>query len=176
MKPRYVMGIDPSGSFNEGKGTTGWCIYDTKSNKVKEVGTIKATDYDCTHYYWDEHIKIIETYRKLYDYHKKLGFVVSIEDYILYKNKASAQVNSAMETSQLLGIIKHHCWDKGIPYHIRPAVLVKKRWADKILEHKNIICRKGRRYYVKGCPNPIYDHERDAIRHAVHCAYFELKG
>lgn len=176
MKPRYVMGIDPSGAFKEGKGTTGWCIYDTKEKIVREVGTIKAMEYECDHYYWHEHPTVIESYRKLYDNKKGTDFVISIEDYILYKNKASAQVNSAMETSQLLGIIKHYCWNEGIPYYIRPAVLVKKRWADKILEHKGLIYKKGRRYHVKECPKPIYDHERDAIRHAVHCAYFELKG
>ena len=31
---KYVLAFDPSGSFYEGKGTTGWCIMDTKTKEV----------------------------------------------------------------------------------------------------------------------------------------------
>ena len=171
MKVRYVLGIDPSGSFKEGKGTTGWCVYDRKVNKVIEIGSIRATGFDIAHEYWDAHLKI------LYYKHEQYGaeLVVSIEDYMLYKNKTESQINSVMETSQLLGIIKHECWRTGITYYIRPAVQVKKRWTDAILIHKGILEPHNKHLCVACRMSPTCDHERDAIRHAVHCAYFELE-
>ena len=106
---------------------------------------------------------------------KYKGLAVSIEDYILYKTSALAQVNSQMETVQLLGIIKYFCHENSIPIFIRPAVAVKKRWADDILLHKKIIVKTGQRYMLPDKHRTICEHERDAIRHALHFNTFENK-
>ena len=103
---------------------------------------------------------------------------VSIEDFILYQATASTQVNSSMETCQLLGIVKHWCWSNGMIYYIRPASHVKHRWSDDVMIRKHIISAKRSKsvlhMYASCRPNKILcDHERDAIRHAVHCTYFE---
>ena len=169
-KYRYTMGIDPSGAFHEGKGTTGWCILDNRTNTLLRVGTISAKDYPTDVQYWQEHLDRIDWMRKHYK-----SFAISIEDYILYKNHAMAQVNSQLETVQLLGIIKMHCYKNNIPVYIRPAVAVKKRWSDEILVHKGVIAKVGIRFMVPNSKQSICEHERDSIRHAMHFNTFENK-
>lgn len=167
---RYTMGIDPSGAFKEGKGTTGWCVLDNKTNSLLEVGTVSAKDYKTNHEYWEAHINLIKQINKRYN-----NMAVSIEDYILYKNHAMAQVNSQLETVQLLGIIKQFCWSYAIDYYIRPAVAVKKRWSDEILVHKGILKIISKHYTVPKTKQRVCEHERDSIRHAIHFNYFENK-
>jgi len=167
---RYTLGIDPSGAYKEGKGTTGWCLLDNKTNKLIAVGTIKASEYASAYTYWQRHLALLEKFVKKYK-----GTAVSIEDYILYRASALAQVNSQMETVQLLGIIKYFCYNKNIPVFIRPAVAVKKRWADDILVYKGIILKVGSRYMTPNKHQIICEHERDAIRHAMHFNTFENK-
>ena len=106
---KYTMGIDPSGAFKEGSGTTGWCVLDNATNKLLEVGTIAAKDYKCYHDYWEAHTNLIKQLTKRYN-----NMAVSIEDYILYKSHAMDQVNSQLETVQLLGITKQFCWSYAI--------------------------------------------------------------
>jgi Holliday junction resolvasome RuvABC endonuclease subunit len=165
---KYTMGIDPSGAFKEGSGTTGWCVLDNATNKLLEVGTIAAKDYNSYHDYWEAHTNLIKQLTKRYN-----NMAVSIEDYILYKSHAMDQVNSQLETVQLLGIIKQFCWSYAIDYFIRPAVAVKKRWADNILVYKGILIMKGKHYMVPATQQLVCEHERDSIRHAVHFNTFE---
>jgi len=165
---RYTMGIDPSGAFKEGSGTTGWCVLDNATNKLLEVGTIAAKDYKNCHEYWEAHTNLIKQLTRRYN-----KMAVSIEDYILYKNHAMDQVNSQLETVQLLGIIKQFCWSYAIDYYIRPAVAVKKRWADEILVYKGILTTVNKHYAVPGTKQTVCEHERDSIRHAVHFNTFE---
>lgn len=169
-KYRYTMGIDPSGAFHEGKGTTGWCILDNRTNTLLRVGTTAAKDYPSDVEYWQAHLDNIDWMRKHYK-----NLAISIEDYILYKNHAMAQVNSQLETVQLLGIIKLHCYKNNIPVYIRPAVAVKKRWSDEILVHKGVIAKIGMRFMVPNSKQCICEHERDSIRHAMHFNTFENK-
>lgn len=167
---RYVLGIDPSGAFYEGKGTTGWCILDSYTNKVLKTGTINAKKFNSANEYWEAHTNLLKTMLKKYGF--KLA--VSIEDYILYKNHAMAQVNSKLETVQLIGILKQHCYTFVMPYFLRPAVAVKIRWSDDNLVYECIIIKVGNHYIVESDPTHVLcDHERDAIRHAVHFSVFE---
>lgn len=167
-KYRYTMGIDPSGAYKEGKGTTGWCILDNRTNKLLRVGTISAKNYDSAIEFWHAHIEAIAKMRRHYK-----SLAISLEDYILYKSSAMAQVNSQLETVQLIGIIKHYCYYNDLEIFIRPAVAVKKRWSDDILLFKGIIEKIGARYIVPDSKQTICEHERDSIRHAVHFNIFE---
>ena len=167
-KYRYTMGIDPSGAYKEGKGTTGWCILDNRTNKLLRVGTISAKNYDSAEEFWHAHIEAIAKMRRHYK-----SLAISLEDYILYKSSAMAQVNSQLETVQLIGIIKHYCYYNNLEIFIRPAVAVKKRWSDDILLFKGIIEKIGARYIVPDSKQTICEHERDSIRHAVHFNIFE---
>lgn len=167
---RYVLSFDPSGEFTRGKGTTGWCVMDCLTTDVLQIGTISARDFDEKYAYWDEHIQLI---RRMYkQYGSKLG--VTVEDYILYKQRVDAQINSNFETCRVIGIIEHYCWSNMINCNLRFAVAAKTRWTDEILEHKGIIkpCLGG---YIVDCAKDhlLATHELDAIRHAAHYTAFE---
>lgn len=163
MKTRYILAIDPSGNFNEGKGTTGWCLYDTQTNRLAKFGAIKATKYTSLMEYWDAHIRLIDD---LAGY----SVTVVIEDYLLYSNRADSQINSCFETPRLIGVLQYELSLRGINVVLQRAALVKQRWSDAILVHKGLIEKRGNSYYRDAIK--LTEHTRDAIRHAIHYATF----
>lgn len=169
---KYILAVDPSGSYNEGKGTTGWCLLGAQTKNIIKFGSINAKDYPTQQHYWDAHLSLINELPE-----QCAGSVkVVLEDYLLYANKAVQQTNSRMETSQLLGILKHHVQSKDLPCLIQTASEVKSRWADRILLHKGIIKQKGNIYIHPITKEILNRHVRDAVRHAVHVAMFKNKG
>ena len=40
-----ILSIDPSGSYNYGQGTTGWCLINSENHELLKYGNIKAKDY-----------------------------------------------------------------------------------------------------------------------------------
>lgn len=173
MKYNYILAIDPSGSFYEGKGTTGWCIFNAKDNVVSVTGTIRASKFDSMPQYWDAHLQLIQRFHNKY----KNEMIVVIEDYLLYAHRVDSQINSRMETSKLIGLLQYFCWSKQIPYYMQIASKVKNRWTDAILHYKKYIVIKGRYYYLPlNSKKTLTIHNRDAIRHAVHYATFKNGG
>jgi hypothetical protein len=170
MNYDFLLAIDPSGSFYEGKGTTGWCIFNCKDNTVSIADTIIAKRYADMTIYWDAHTQLITRFNEKY----KHNLCVVIEDYILYSHKAASQINSHMETCKLIGVLQHFCWEKHIPYEMQLASEVKTRWADTILHFNKYIVTHGSYYVLPLNPKTRLDkHCRDAIRHAVHFANFK---
>ena len=167
---RYILALDPSGSFYEGKGTTGWCVFDTKENKFITCGSLFAKDYKSAEEYWDSVIDLINYWIKIIN-HKDI--ILVCEDYLLYATKLQDQINSRMETCKLIGAIQWHCYVKDIPYYMQTASEVKTRWSNKILEHKGYI-RQYRRGYTltSGLTETYTHHTLDAVRHAIHYATF----
>ena len=88
----------------------------------------------------------------------------------MYYNRADNQINSRLETPQLIGVIKYECYKRGITVNIQTAVSVKTRWSDDTLVRKGYLKRQGRSYYIGGVL--VSDHIKDSIRHAVHFATF----
>ena len=86
-RSKYILAFDTSGNFKEGKGITGWCLLDTQTNKIAKFGYISAVMYPNQFAYWDAHITLIDSLA---------GYapVVVIEDFLLYGNRASNQINS----------------------------------------------------------------------------------
>ena len=167
QQDRYVLALDPSGNFDEGKGTTGWCLMRDYDATVMRTGHIAAKDYKTVHEYWHAHIELLQELKAAYHIR-----CIVLEDYLLYATKASSQINSRFETPQLIGIIKYWCETMHIHYDTQPASLVKNRWANAILERKGVLQRKGTRWYCgKHCINR---HEIDAIRHAMHYCKFKI--
>ena len=166
----YVLAFDPSGSFHEGKGITGWCFYDCKAKKIKRAGVINSKDFTTAPAYWNAHTDLI------YELHQsfKPRFLVIAEDYLLYADKAEAQINSRMETCRLLGILEHSCWDWGIPFHMQTASQVVNRWNNQVLEFKKILYFEGNRPHLMVTQKPVSRHTLDAIRHAIHYATFGI--
>jgi hypothetical protein len=163
MKSRYILAFDPSGNFKEGKGITGWCLLDTETKKVAKFGYISAAMYPHQQAYWDAHITLIDSLA---------GYApaIVVEDYLLYYNRADNQINSRLETPQLIGVIKYECYKRGITVNIQTAVSVKTRWSDNTLVRKGYLKRQGRSYYIGDVL--VSDHIKDSIRHAVHFATF----
>lgn len=155
-----VLGIDPSGHFKEGAGTTGWCLLLAedygRTVKLLETGELFSGHFQSPEDYWLDHFRLIDSKRSA----DELPFHVSMEHYVLYANKAKAQINSEMETSQLIGAIRCHCAKEYINLALRPASMVKDRWSDHILARKGIDV------------TVMSNHMKDAIRHAVHFASF----
>lgn len=166
MKYKWILGIDPSGAFTEGKGTTGLCLIDADTMNIIYAEDITARTFDCKENYWDHHLKTIQRFLISKRKDRRKNTIIVMEDYILYGNKAMAQINSRMETPKLIGIIQHWCFQNEVDYTMQLASEVKSRWNDEILEYKGFIKKKSTRYNYN-------DHIRDSIRHAVHYGTFK---
>lgn len=169
MHYKWIIALDPSGAYYEGKGTTGFSVFHADENKFIDKGVIKAKEYNCAEAYWDAHLKFLNSIifsargKRL---NKPEKTMIVIEDYLLYAGKAQEQINSRFETSKLIGIIQHWCFKNNISYHMQNASLVKNRWTDDILAYKGYLKKKGQHWEV--C-----EHTRDSMRHAVHFANFK---
>jgi hypothetical protein len=161
-----VLAIDPSGSYYEGKGTTGWAIFESETKTLLDYGSIKAADYATVNAYYQAVSRLIKPKMK-----------VVIEEFLLYANKAKQQINSKMETSKLIGYLQMYCFTCNVEYTMQLAGEVVKRWADHILVHKGVIKQANGKlrnmYYALG--RLTNEHERDAMRHAMHYITFKLK-
>jgi hypothetical protein len=166
----FILAIDPSGSFSEGKGCTGWCILEHQAQRITLTGNIHAKSYQQMESYWQAHLSLINRFKDKY----KQRLCVVMEDYILYASKSEAQINSRMETPKLIGIVQLHCFMCGVPYHMQLAAQVKNRWTDDILNHKGILLKK-KKQLVTPSGETVDRHCRDAIRHAVHFSTFKNK-
>ena len=171
MKYKTILSIDPSGNFHEGKGTTGLCILNASTNKIRMTKSISAKSYNTQEEYRDAILIFIAKAVKRYK-----SLVIVMEDYLLYKHKAETQINSKMETPKLIGVIQYYCWCNKIALSLQPAHMVKNRWCDEILEHKGYIKKRGGCFIVPDTKELIDRHAKDAIRHAVHFKNFKNKG
>ena len=176
---RFVIGVDPSGAFYEGKGTTGLAVYDIKNDSIVQVLTVSATDFDNLEEYLLGNLRAIlglhYYYSHLCEDSKDVNeTVVSIEDFLVYATHAASFTNSKMETCQLIGLLRCELYRQKIKFYMRPASAVKSRWTDDILAHHDYIKKIGNHCYWKDRPKPLATHERDAIKHAVHCGKFEV--
>lgn len=163
---KMILAIDPSGNFDEGKGMTGWCLYDHDLGKVIKFGVIKATHYNTPEEYWIAHLNLIDGLQGYF-------YDLVVEDYRLYANRANSQINSRFETPKLIGIIQCEAFQRHIPIYFQSASTVKTRWSDENLVRKGIIRQEGDSYFLGS--TCLVDHIRDAIRHAVHFGTFRKK-
>lgn len=170
MNYDYILAFDPSGNFEEGKGTTGTCIFTCKDARVGATQNIRAKDYLSKEAYWQAHTELIAHIIK-----KLPNTIVIIEDFTLDPRRAMQQSHSKMETPKLIGILQLYCKQNNIPYKMQRPVEVKNRWKDTILEYKKYIIKSNRMYYIPGCKIPLSRHCKDAIRHAVHYYTFHIK-
>ena len=167
MSYKTILAIDPSGNYEEGKGTTGTCLIDCIVGTILNTKDIHACHYKSKEEYWQAHCDYIQ---QVYQTHPNT--LIVIEDFTLDPRRAMQQSHSKMETPKLIGILQLHCQQHNIPYKMQRAVEVKNRWADHILEFKKYIIKKNRMYYTSVSNYPISRHCKDAIRHAVHCMTF----
>jgi len=170
MNSETILAIDPSGNFEEGKGTTGTCLFDCNAKQIIKLMDISASDFTKKEDYWNDHIDYIN---KINIQYSKL--IIIIEDFTLDPRRAMQQSHSKMETPKLIGILQLYCSTHNIPYQMQRATDVKTRWADPILEYKKYIIKRNRMYFIPNTARPISRHCKDAIRHAVHYNTFYNK-
>lgn len=163
MNYANILAVDPSGNFEEGKGTTGLCLFNCTRGCIQAVKDIHAKDYSSKEEYWQAHIDFIMRAKEVYS-----SLIIVIEDFTLDPRRALQQSHSKMETPKLIGILQLYCQQHNIPYRMQRAVEVKNRWADNILEYKQYIIKRNNAHYLPEKTKPISRHCKDAIRHAVH--------
>lgn len=166
----YILALDPSGSFEEGKGTTGWVL--TKGNgDLMRAGKVDAVEYPCAEEYWLAHTDLLD---EMYD---KYGndLLVVCEDFVLYPDRAGAQSYSKMETSRLIGIIQMRCYNNKTPLEFQKAAEIKKRWAESVLMRYGYLKKRDRGYYIRRGDEWLRTnkHILDAYRHAIHYTTFK---
>lgn len=164
-KYKHILAIDPSGSFTEGKGTTGWVLMNS-DEELLGVGYISAEEFCCKEEYWDAHIELIRQIKK--DFR---DLIVVIEEYVLYRDRAQGQTNSKMETCRVIGVMQHYCWRELQDYSMQLAASVKNRWSDALLLREGILYRDEHNVlrHRNGIQMSLV-HIRDAFRHAIHYA------
>lgn len=163
--------MDPSGNFEEGKGTTGIAVLDPYGHLVEAV-EIEAKEYDSMLCYWAGVLEYVNSLRVYFKETYKGHIALSIEDYVLYQHKALSQSNSKLETSKLIGALMMWAHNNQVPVYMRNASIAKKRWTNEILEFAGYLGPDGSMPNKPGQRVP--KHAMDAVRHAVHCHNFEL--
>jgi hypothetical protein len=149
-----VLSFDPSGNYNEGKGTTGWALFD--NDELVEFGTISAADCCSLEGYFSEHETLIAI---------KQPSIIVCESFKLFAHKQKAQTWSQMETPQLIGYLRMVCWKRKIKLVFQNPQ-DKIRVVDSVLEKMGVLEKRNKNYY---CMNKATNlHIRDAIRHGVY--------
>lgn len=154
----YILGIDPSGD-----GTSGFCLMNSDCEIIL-IKELHRKRFAKTEMYWDYHIKFIERIIKTC----KNNIIVAIEDFILNPKKANRFVGNEMNTSRLLGIIQHYCFNSTdcLIKIVKPAVC-QSSISDEYLSTNKIIV-KSKRGYDTPYGSVISNHVKDAIRIAVY--------
>lgn len=150
-----VLVFDPSGNFSEreGKGSSGWAIFE--DGELKDFGELTASYCGSLEEYFLQHEMTIDN---------KFPSTVVIESYKLQPSKSLQQSWSALETPQLIGYMRMVCWKRRLEVIFQDPK-DKVRVNDDVLVHMGVLEQRGNRYYCQGRPTNL--HMRDAIRHGV---------
>jgi hypothetical protein len=157
------IAIDPSGSFNEGKGHTGISkIIDWDWNTL-ETKSYSAKNYTDRHTYWKD---IIYSATRTCE-----NVTVIIESFVVRSN--GFLVGKMPETSLLIGALVYELERLGIPYVFQSPSQAKTRFKDEYLGKyiPGYERRDNGYYYLNGIR--INDHIRDSLKHLL---YFEKYG
>lgn len=170
-----ILSIDPSGSYNYGQGTTGWCLINSENHELLKYGNIKAKDYISKKLYHKAHIDLIRNIEcdKLI-----------IENFILFKGNRINLINKELETSELIGYITGVANEIGIDLIKQSPKAIQdfKKNPDIILEvmNKNIMQIEfistpfdREQWYFKN--KRISCHIVDAIKHYLFFETYKLE-
>lgn len=154
---RYIF-VDPSGSFNEGKGHTGIaCISDMNWNTLT-IESVSASHYSSRHEYWKTIASSIVS-RITLDTH------VIIESFMI--RNVGYVIGKMPETIQLIGYLSFILEEYGVPYTFQTPSQAKSRFKDTMLPtFIPNLTHKSNRYYLNN--KIINDHVRDALKHLLY--------
>jgi hypothetical protein len=164
-----IIALDPSGSFNFGNGTTGWCIIEKETEEILETGMIKAKDFETKEEYFKETLNLIKN---------KNCQILIIENFILYEKKAATLFNQELETSELIGYLYMSAQENGILQVVKQnAILIKTRLKEENV-FLGLVNRKQEQIYFKknkkGASQWYWKNKRiskhilDSIKHAFY--------
>lgn len=149
-----VCVFDPAGNHgNEGFGVTGWALF--KDDELLNFSRIEAKDYQSQEDYWQAHKVVIVNSEP---------DIVVIESYKLQASKSKQQINSTLDTPQLIGFMRMVCFYLKIPVVFQNPQ-DKVRVSDEILVKEGVFELRGKKHYCMG--RQTADHERDSIRHGI---------
>ena len=157
---RYIF-VDPSGSFNEGKGHTGIAIIEDNDWDTLKYKSIAAKDYENRHKYWMAIMEEIGD--NIYD--PTEGKVI-IESFTI--RTQGFLMGKMPETIQFIGALEFILEEVGVEYILQTPTQAKSRFKDDDL-HRYIPGfekRTNGRYYLNG--KQVNDHIRDALKHLLY--------
>lgn len=162
---KYIF-IDPSGSFNEGKGHTGVAIMEDEDWDSLKVYSIAADKFTTRYNYWNYIMCIIKKYSTA---------VVIIESFMIRNN--GFLTGKMPETIRLIGAMEYFMDKFNVKYLFQTPSQAKARFKDDDLckyipEFEK---RTNGKYYLKG--KMTNDHIRDALKHLLYFhKYNKSKG
>lgn len=156
----YIF-IDPSGSFNEGKGHTGIAIISNNNWETLEYQSIAAKDYKSRHTYWEAIMNVIDDY--IFD---AANVKIIIESFMI--RTQGFLMGKMPETIQFIGALIFWLESQGIDYILQTPTQAKSRFKDDDLSKyiPNFEKRINGRYYLNG--HQVNDHIRDALKHLLY--------
>lgn len=163
-----VVAIDPSGSFNEGKGKTGIAVCDDIFLPINPiVRSIEAKDYPTRHAYWNAILNYVLAVRP---------DVVVIESFVTRAN--GFLIGKMPETPMFIGVLVWELEKFGIPYVFQSPSQAKTRFKDDylgkyLLDYEVHDTSRGKLYYLNG--KLTNDHIRDAIKHLLYYKKYNIR-
>ena len=164
---KYIF-IDPSGSFNEGKGHTG--IVSIKDNDwtTLKYKSLAAKDYSTRHEYWHAIMLTVHelTFFEDPEPRTNLDTKVIIESFMI--RTQGFLMGKMPETIQLIGALEYKLEDHGIDYFLQTPTQAKSRFKDIDLPRHipGFEKRVNGRYYLNS--KQVNDHIRDALKHLLY--------
>ena len=155
---RYIF-VDPSGSYNEGKGHTGIASCNADFSDLKTV-SIAAKDYTSRHMYWDAILgAVLDEHKTSEDFVIVESFMIRTQGFLLGKMP---------ETIQLIGMLSWEFENYGLKYCTQTPTQAKSRFKDDDLPRyiPGFEKRPNGRYYLNG--KQVNDHIRDALKHLLY--------
>lgn len=154
-----IIAIDPSGSFNEGKGHTGFAITDTRVDFIQTFDAA-AKDFPNRHEYWKWIISTVLAIKP---------DIVVIESFVVRSN--GFLIGKMPETPMLIGALVWELEKRNIKYTFQSPSQAKTRFKDAHLgrylpDYEIKDTARGRLYYLNG--KLTNDHQRDAIKHLLY--------
>jgi hypothetical protein len=157
---KYIF-VDPSGSFNEGKGHTGIAVIEDNDWKSLKYQSIAAKDYLTRYDYWCAIIDYIFDCADVFDETKVIieSFMIRTQGFLMGKMP---------ETIQFIGALEFTLEMLGIKYALQTPTQAKSRFKDDDLPRyiPGFEKRINGRYYLNG--KQVNDHIRDALKHLLY--------
>ena len=156
---KYIF-VDPSGSFNEGKGHTGIAAIKENDWSTLEYKSIAAKDYPNRHaYWWNIMLAIAEM-------GEPNEIEIIIESFMI--RTQGFLMGKMPETIQFIGALEFILEECEVPYSLQTPTQAKSRFKDDDLPRyiPGFEKRPNGRYYLNG--KQVNDHIRDALKHLLY--------